>query len=174
MTAIVVEDGTGLSTSNAYVSVDDCSTYCTARGLTFGTSPTTTGEAAIIRASAAIDALYRSRFPGYKRNGRDQAMEWPRSAAYDNAGELVPDDEVPIEIVQATCEAAVRELADPGAMMPDLERGGGVRRLKAGSVEIEYGANAANQTTFTAIGNLLSGLLAGGDGGGLFATAGRG
>lgn len=172
--SIVVETGAGLSTSNAYCSVDDCSAYCTARGLTFGTSPTATGEQAIIRASAAIDGLYRTRFPGFKRNGRDQAMEWPRSSAYDNADNLIADDEIPIEIVQATCEAAVRELAESGSMMPDLERGGGVRRLKAGSVEIEYGANASNQTTFTAIANLLSGLLAGGDGGGLFATSGRG
>ena len=171
---IVVEDGTGLSTANAYVSVDDCATYCTDRGLTFGTSPTVTGEQAIIRASAAIDAIYRDQFPGDKRLGRAQAMEWPRSGAYDTADELVPDDAVPIEIIQATCEAAVRELADPGSMMPDLERGGGVRRLKAGSVEIEYGANAANQTTFSAIAALLSGLLTGGTGGGLFVSAGRG
>jgi hypothetical protein len=171
---MIVEDGTGLSNSDSYVSVDDCASYCTARGLSFGTSPTVTGEQAIIRASAAIDAIYRDRFPGFKRNGRAQAMEWPRSGAYDNADEIIADDEVPVEIIQATCEAAVRELADPGSMMPDLERGGGVRRLKAGSVEIEYGANALNQTTFTAIGNLLSGLIAGGSGGGLFLNAGRG
>jgi hypothetical protein len=101
-------------------------------------------------------------------------MEWPRSDAYDNSDELIAADEIPVEIIQATCEAAVRELADPGAMMPDLERGGGVRRLKAGSVEIEYGANAANQTTFSAISALLSGLLSGGGGGGLFVDAGRG
>jgi hypothetical protein len=171
---LIVEDGTGLSTANAYVSVDDCAAYCTDRGLAFGASPTVTGEQAIIRASTAIDAIYRDRFPGNKRKGRAQAMEWPRSSAFDNSSELIADDEIPIEIIQAVCEAAIRELAEPGSMMPDLERGGGVRRLKAGSVEIEYGANALNQTTFTAIGNLLSGLLAGGNGGGLFLNAGRG
>jgi hypothetical protein len=62
----------GYQLANAYVSVDDCATYCTDRGLTFGASPTTTGEQAIIRASAAIDGLYRDRFPGFKRNGRSQ------------------------------------------------------------------------------------------------------
>lgn len=171
---MIVEDGSGLSDSNAYVSVDDCVAYCTARGLTFGASPTTTGEQAIVRGSAAIDAIYRNTLPGFKRTGRAQAMEWPRSGAYDNSDELIPDDEVPIEVVQATCEAAVRELASPGSMMPDLERGGGVRILKAGSVEIEYGANAANTTTFSTINNLLSGLISGGTGGGLFASVGRG
>lgn len=172
--SIVVEDGSGLPDSNAYVSVDACASYCSDRGLTFGSSPTVTGEQAIIRASAAIDAIYREQFPGYKRNGRAQAMEWPRANAFDNAGEIIANDEIPVEIVQATCEAAVRELADPGSMMPDLERGGGIRRLKAGSVEIEYGANAQNQTTFQTIGNLLSGLLSGGNGGGLSLSVGRG
>jgi hypothetical protein len=168
---MIVEDGTGLSSSNSYASETTLGTYCDDRGITLASGD---AEAALVRASAAIDAIYRDRFPGFKRNGRAQAMEWPRSGAYDNADEIIADDEVPVEIIQATCEAAVRELADPGSMMPDLERGGGVRRLKAGSVEIEYGANALNQTTFTAIGNLLSGLIAGGSGGGLFLNAGRG
>lgn len=169
--AFLLEDGSGLSGSNSYASEDALNAYADDRGVTLASGD---AEAALVRGSAAIDSIYRGRFPGYKRNGRAQAMEWPRSDAYDNTDELIAADEIPVEIVQASCEAAIRELTEPGSMMPDLDRGGGVRRLKAGSVEIEYGANASNQTTFSAIDKLLSGLITGGDGGGLFVTAARG
>lgn len=171
---IVVEDGTGVEDANSYVSLDDCAAYCLARGLTFATSPSSLGEQALIRATAAIDSSYRGRFPGYKANFRSQGLEWPRAVAYDAEGDLIPGDEVPVEIVNATCEAAVREFATPGSMAPDLERGGSVKRLKAGSVEIEYGANAMARTTFTVIDGILSAILESGSGGGLFGTAVRG
>lgn len=171
---LVVEDGSGLAEANSYVSMDDCAAYCTARGLTFVTSPSVDGEAALIRATAAIDATYRGRFPGYKASGRSQSLEWPRGQAYDAEGLLIAGDEIPIEIINATCEAAVRELAEPNSMMPDLERGGSVKRLKAGSVEIEYGANAEARTTFTLIGGILSAILSGGSSGGLYGVAARG
>lgn len=168
-----VEDGTGKTDSDAYVSLEDCSAYTQARGLSFPTSPAGPAEAAIIRATAAIDATYRSRFSGEKVNGRQQALEWPRKNATDASGSNIDTDEVPFEIVEATCEAAVRELATPGAMMPDLERGEQIKSLQAGSVAIEYGSNASAQTTFSLIDGILSGLIGGGNGG-LFATAVRG
>jgi hypothetical protein len=169
---LVVEDGTGKPDADAYVTVEDCGTYAVARGLTFPTSPAGPAEAAIIRATAAIDALYRARFSGQKLNGRTQSLEWPRKCAFDASGSAIDSDEVPFEIVNAVCEAAVRELAAPNSMMPDLERGGQIQMLKAGSVEIQYGANAAAQTTFSIINGLLSGLIGGS--GGLFAEAVRG
>jgi hypothetical protein len=66
---------------------------------------------------------------------------------------------VPIEIVHATIEAAVRELATPGSLAPDLERGGAIKSLRAGSVGIEYMGNAPAETIFTLIDGILSGLL---------------
>lgn len=160
---IIVEDGSGVTGANSYASVDVCAAYCTARGLAFGTSPTTTGEQALIRATAAIDAKYGPRFPGSRTNGRSQALAWPRVDAVDGEDEDIASDEIPVEIVNAVCEAAVRELASPGSMAPDLERGGGVKSLKAGSVAIEYGANAAAGTTFTVIDGILASLLGAGE-----------
>ncbi len=136
---IVVEDGTGLETANSYCSEDTADEYFDDRGNTAWGTSTGDKEAALIRASAAIDATYRTRYPGYKTNLRDQGLEWPRTSAYDAQNNLV--EGVPIEIIQATCEAAARELAEAGSMMPDLSRGGDVRRLQAGSVSIEYGAS---------------------------------
>src|SRR5215208_3350644 len=142
--AIIVEDGSGVVGANAYVSVDECAAYCDERGLAFGASPTLTGEQAIIRATEAIDATYGSRFPGYRTYGRDQSLQWPRTAAFDAEGIEIAGDEIPQEIKDATCEAAVRELATPNSMLPDLARGGAIQRVKAGSVEVEYAANAAS------------------------------
>jgi hypothetical protein len=105
---IIVEDGTGqIPGVNSYVSVDDANSYCEDHGLLFAASPIALTEAALIRASIAIDARYSNTFPGYRKNGRDQGLQWPRAAAYDVGGWLVRDDQVPIEIIQATCEAAV-------------------------------------------------------------------
>ena len=157
--SIVVEDGSGVAGANSYVAVDDCKAYCDARGLTFSASPTAEGEQALIRATQAIDAMYGARYPGYRTNGRDQSLQWPRAEATDAEGEEIADDEIPQEIIDATCEAAVRELATPGSMMPDLERGGRIQSLQAGSVAITYGSNAEAVTTFQTIDGVLAGLL---------------
>lgn len=170
---IIVEDGTGqLQGANSYVSMDDANAYCSDHGLAFVASPSSLGEAALIRASIAIDARYANAYPGYRKNGRQQGLQWPRAAAYDIAGWLITDSEVPIEIIQATCEAAVRELADPNSMMPDLERGGKIDSIKAGSVGITWSSSASAYTTFTLIDGILINILSGiGNGGGLFGMA---
>lgn len=159
MTVLVVETGANVSGANGYVTMEACATYAAARGLTFGDSPSTSGEQAIIRATAALDSIYRHALPGYKTNGRSQNLEWPRTAAYDREGLLIATTEIPTEVIQATCEMAVRELATPNSMMPDLERGGAIKSIRAGSVSIDYGANAASQTTYTIIDGLMTSLL---------------
>lgn len=167
---IVIEDGTGLANANSYASESTFETYTEDRGITPATGD---AEAALIRATQAIDAKYRARFNGYKARQRAQALEWPRQGVLDTQSFLVPANAVPIEIVQATCEAAIRELVAPGSMMPDLERGGDIRSIKAGSVAIDYGANASAHTTFSIIDGILSSLL-GTTPSPLFASAVRG
>lgn len=160
--SFVLEDGTAPDGANSYLSVDDANTYCSDRGLTFAASPTTLGEEALVRATAALDAMYRGRFPGYRTNGRSQSLEWPRTAAYDAEWNPIDNDEIPVEVKNAVAEMAVRELEAPGSMMPDLERGGQVRRLKAGSVEVEYGSNSTATTTFQLIDGIMAPLLGAG------------
>lgn len=156
---IVVEDGTGLPNANSYVSEADADAYATDRGHTDWVDSAEDKEAALIRATAAIDAIYGYKFSGWRVNGRDQALEWPRTGAYDREENVVVDDSVPVEVEHATVEAAIRELASPGSMMPDLERGGDIRRLKAGSVEVEYAATAAATTTRQIIDGILAPLF---------------
>lgn len=69
------------------------------------------------------------------------------------------NDDAPEAVQFAIIEAARRELVEPGSMAPDLDRGGEVKSLKAGSVSIEYKDSAPAVTAFPVIEGLLSGLL---------------
>jgi hypothetical protein len=170
---MVVEDGTGLLLADSYASEDDLDNYVDARGLTLASGD---AEAALVRASAAIDATYAGAFPGYRLRGRDQGLEWPRQNAWDVQGWLIRDDAVPIEVINATCEAAIRELIEPGSMMPDLKRGGAIQSVRAGSVAVTYASNASARTTYSIIDGIIANILSGtkSSGGGMFGVAVRG
>jgi hypothetical protein len=67
---------------------------------------------------------------------------------------------VPIEVEYAISEGALRELASPGSLAPDNTGGGGaIKELKAGSVGIVYSEGTASGPAYSAIDNLLSGLV---------------
>ena len=58
-----------------------------------------------------------------------------------NPGYLIQPNEIPIELIQATCEAAILELASPGALQPVWlmsNRVIGVKAERAGDTEFEY------------------------------------
>ncbi len=96
--AIVVEDGTGLTNSNSYVSVADATVYATLRGVTV----TANLDDALIK---AIDYIESQSFQGYK-NTKAQALQWPRTGVYiDNFS--VDVDEIPTELINAQIEAAL-------------------------------------------------------------------
>lgn len=173
--ALLVETGAGILGADSYVATADCVQYATARGLDFASDDL--GDAALRRATSYIDNTYRVQFPGYRTFRRAQALEWPRTNAYYTYAEprgdtpyfvdprmlypfdLIGANTIPPEIIAATCEAAVREYAEPGALLPDLERGGLINSLKASSVEIRYAGGAPGQTAFQAIEAALSGLI---------------
>lgn len=158
--ALIVEDGEGVDGANSYLSKADFQTYAGARGLAYDGKTDEEIEAALIRGTSWLDSTYRARWPGTRLNGRAQPLVWPRSNATDADGEEIAEDEIPQEVLDATAEAAFRELIEAGSLSPDMERGGDIRRLKAGSVEIEYATTAAAGTTFSTIDGILSGLFA--------------
>jgi hypothetical protein len=174
---LIVEDGTGLPDAESYVSVEDAQTYAERRGLDFDVSPPDDLEAALRRATTWIDATYGPRFGGTRKNGRAQALQWPRADATDAYGEDVPDDEVPVEVVHATIEAAVRELATPGGLNPDYVGTERVVREKVGDLEVQYadgkgGADDA-RPVISVIDGILAPLIGGASGVGLFGSAAR-
>lgn len=115
---MIIEDGTGLPNAESYVSAEDCIIYAGKRGLVFSDDPL--GEAALRRATAWVDGYYSKRLKGERTNGRAQALAWPRKNVIDCEGNALPDNEVPKEIINATCEAATRELKTPNILSPDF------------------------------------------------------
>ena len=160
---LIVEDGTGKSDAESYVSVADCAAYADERGLSFAESPAPDAEAALRRATAWLDGAYAGRWPGDRLNGRSQSLQWPRSLAYDQDGLLIDDASVPAEVISATCEAAVRELAIPNTMTPDVTPNELIRSASVtGAVSVTYAGSVSVDgaiPALTAVDNLLAGIV---------------
>lgn len=110
--------------------------------------------AALIRASSAIDGQYGPRFPGKKAGGREQGLAWPRAGAIDHcAGEAIPEDEIPVGVVNATYELALAELVSPGSSTPTVTPGQVVQSERVGPISTSYfepagGLDAQRQVLF--------------------------
>lgn len=151
---LVVEDGSGVTGANAYLSL--AAWKAEAEVSVWDHSAFTDEQiaAAIIRGRRAIDRRNWMRWAG-EPTYEDQVTAWPRAEVVTDTGLEYPEDTVPQDIIDATAEAAWRELQSPGSLSPDFERGGAVKSLKAGSVEVVYEDGATVGTVFTAIDDLL-------------------
>jgi hypothetical protein len=148
-----VETGTGSATSNSYISVEDADAYhALRRNSAWAAKTLAEKEACLIKASEYLVAKYRMKWRGIRVN-REQALDWPRAgvvtedfynpqtdprpALYPDLAFEIPEDEIPREVRDATCEIALRIAAgtDP---LPDVTGGGDIKKLKADTVEIEY------------------------------------
>ena len=106
--AFTLEDGTGVTGANAYVSEAFVDNYATDRGYEgWGDNDTTAKEAAIIRASEYIDKRWGARFKG-TRLLSTQGLLWPRENVYDRDGNEIAADAVPTQIQKACAEYAMR------------------------------------------------------------------
>lgn len=160
--AIVVEDGTGKIDAVSYVSVADTDAYHLARGnAAWAAASDASKEAALVRATSALDGMYSGRWPG-RRYDQDQALDWPRSDAWDR--DSYPLTGVPQRIKDATSAAALVELAEAGALSKSQERGGAVRREKIGPIETEYAPGAPAVTAYPAITQALARIVRGSGG----------
>lgn len=156
----------GAPDAEAYASIATINAYAIKVGASFpitgSDGPSTAAaiaaaEAAARRATAWLDGEYGSRFIGEPASA-SQALEWPRSDAWYR-GEELPEDTIPQKIVDAMCEAAIRELAAPNSMAPDMKRGGKIKAVGAGSARVEFMDGAPAGTSFTKIDGLLSAFL---------------
>ena len=161
--ALIVEDGTGRSDAESYVALSDADAYAAARGLTFPISPTAPAEQALRRATEWIDGAYRTRFPGFRKQLRVQALEWPRRGAYDIHGYPIGENELPRELKAATIEAAVRELASPGVLTPDVTPGKLKSSVTVDSISVTYalgtGGVQEQRLVMTVVEQIMSALL---------------
>ena len=159
--ALEVEDGTGKSTSESYVSVADASTYHAARGNTAWASLSTDAirEQCLRKATDFMRQAYRSRWQGYKVN-EDQALDWPRYGV-EVEGYAVDSDIVPTEVKNACAELALK--ASAAELNPDLTQG--VLSEQVGPIAVTYDKSSPQRVRYPAIDALLSPYLKAGGGG---------
>jgi hypothetical protein len=153
--SLVVEDGTGMASAEAYCSVAAADARATAFGNATWTGTTAVKEAALRAATRYMGQAYRNRWAGYRRL-HAQALDWPRYGVEVDAFP-VAYDAIPADIVNACADLAVKALA--GDLAPDLERR--VVREKVGPLETEYDRYAPAVTTYRATDMALAPYLQG-------------
>lgn len=120
---VTVEDGTGLTTSDSYVSESFCDDYFGGQGVVAAWDNATakSRNAAMRYATMWMDMRYGGLFAGYKEN-TTQALEFPRTLAYDRYGNTISG--VPVALKRATAEIAKRWIEDAAQLNPDTPVGG--------------------------------------------------
>lgn len=152
---LIVEDGTGRADADSYASVAQAQAYAAQYGLTAAPGSIALDQA-LRRATRYIDTTFRARFIGIRRNGRAQALEWPRTGAIatleaigDIPGYVVGfygtpayttilDNIVPSEVVSATIEAAFSQMGKPVSATPGGDAVGALKRTSTGDVVTEW------------------------------------
>jgi hypothetical protein len=136
--ALVVEDGTGKSDAESYVSVADADAYHVARSQTGWAGTNAAKEALLRRATELLDASYAWRGTIATEA---QGLRFPREGILDRDKREIAANEVPTAIVRACCELALLLLGGQGVgggFGSTATATGTVRRVRAGSVEVEY------------------------------------
>jgi len=134
--ALEVEDGSGKTNAESYLSEADADTYWSLRDSPAGwTDATTTEKEAALRIATEYGE-YGGRWRGYRSN-TDQALDWPRMSVADDDGILISYSAIPARLEAATAELAYRHLTETGGIMPDISMPGGIQEyaVKAGPVE---------------------------------------
>ncbi len=108
-------------------------------------------NAAILKATELLDALFE--WTGWVVDGT-QALLWPRAGMVLLSGYSVPLDTIPTELQRATAEFAGQLLASDRAADSDIETLG-IKRIKAGSLALEFNAEVLAKAVPDAIVYLL-------------------
>lgn len=144
-----------------YGSADGFKAYHIARGNAAASFDNDEIEIALLVASEWIDASFASSFPGRKVGLRSQVRQWPRSDAWDSEGFYIGVTEIPPEVVNATYEAAARQLTTPGVFFKDYTPGKYRNVSISGAISVEYAVGDAYsfQTQMPMINAILSNVL---------------
>jgi len=104
--SFVVEDGTGLTNANSYVSVQEASDYLISNNYSYPTwDDLDTGDKQKLLSWASRYLDQRARWNGTK-TVEDSGLRWPRTDVYDRDGILIEPDEIPEQLKEATNEMA--------------------------------------------------------------------
>lgn len=161
MPTIIVEDGTGVSIANSYITLVYFTDYCSDLGLTTSAAGELEDEdedalqKAMLRAMAYIES---KDWKGYKADD-DYSLEWPRDSVEDRNGFALDNDAIPDNVMKAQARAAYEEYVDSGCLQKNLERSDLVKMEKIDVLQFEYDTYAPKTTVFQVIDGYLIGLV---------------
>jgi hypothetical protein len=139
---LIVEDGSGKIDAESYAGVTGAVAYfggiVTSAGAAFLAATPTRQEQALRAGTAYLDAEYGERWKG-NRMSAAQRLYWPRTnVEIDDF--IVPIAPLPRELVEATYEAASRDVVGgTSSLMPDVSPEG---KISSKSVSVGQGAVA--------------------------------
>lgn len=156
---LIVEDGTGKSNAESYISVADADTYHSNRGNDDWAGLTTSQKERLLRiATDYMVAVYRLRWDGY-RYVNTQALDWPRIyvpvrdiCSVNAYPEYVDFDIVPVQVQNACAEFALK--ANSETLLEDQSQV--TIREKVGPIEVEYDKFSPQFKRYLQIENMLS------------------
>jgi len=150
----IVEDGSGKTDSNSYITTAFAGAYHSSLGNSaWDTYSLPVQEKSCVKATMFIDLSFK--LSGVK-NTREQGLEFPRTGCLDKNNYIIPDNEVPVEVKKATAECALLFLEQPDLSADNLERI--VKRKKVGPLETEYETSQDFDKTFETIKNHMRGI----------------
>lgn len=118
------EDGTGLANANSYVLLAFADQYFLDRAVTTWTGDDTAKQSALVRATDYVEGRFGPKFIG-DRFSETQALFFPTvSSLVDGVTGLPAPDPLPVKLLKAICEYAVRALTAPLAPDPTTDATG--------------------------------------------------
>lgn len=141
---MIIEDGTGLTDSNSYVSVVFADNYFSVRGISKWLElEEDKKEQLLIRATDYIDSTFQ--WYGKKLN-QEQSLRFPRENLFDYEGNEIKN--IPTCLKQAVCEASLL-LADGNELFQTSESNGNVVSETIGQLSFTYSKD--NKESITSI-----------------------
>lgn len=154
--ALIVEDGTGLSTADSYASVSFADDFHLSRdNQVWGTLSQSRKESLMRQATDYITYIFGNIFIGQKAYV-GQSLVWPRYRAIPFNGVYLLSLGVPKAIKEATAELALA--AQSGPLTPNQESRS-KKRVKVGPIDIEYDGNSFSAKRFVSATARLSTFL---------------
>lgn len=162
--AIIVEDGTGLATAEAYCTVAEATTYFSNIGTTTWAALASDAirEQNLRKATAFMLGRYRARWDGYRKT-TTQALDWPRSLVpikdapdlYGGSDSYYDDASVPAAVKNACASLALR--AASATLLADQTRT--KKSVTIGPITTVYDDMAGQATIYAEIDAMLAPYL---------------
>lgn len=160
---LIVEDGTGLTNAESYVSVVEIDDYFAKLGYTvWQTLTEPEKEQAIRRAMRYMRQVYHGYWRGVPAT-TTQALDWPRDRVPGELyGTYYPNNAVPMDVKEAQMLLSIKAAA--GELAPDLDTAGGVLEETVGPITIKYDKPTRDLPRYTNVEMTLRSFILSGSG----------